>query len=350
MGSIAATLVADNFKTMLDGIQRPEVGYKPLTAVSLFSGGGGLDLGLEAAGFHVAYASDIEPPHCLTLSANFPSCYVEVADVNQQKGSDIIEKANVGEIDLLAGGPPCQSFSILGKRMALDDPRGKLVYEYARIVKELRPRAFVFENVPGILTVNKGMEWRALLDFMAESTGYKIYYQVLNSVNYGAPQIRKRVFMVGFRDQNEFTFPMPTHGPTQLGTLNSLIPWATAKEGLEGVEALHNHRIRPHGERVKSRYMTVEPGGRDKIDHTDRLHPDRPSGTVIVGSRGGGGRPFIHFSAPRHLTVREAARLQTFPDWFKFESTETWQYRAVGNAVPVFMARAVGKQIALALQ
>ena len=128
--------------------------------------------------------------------------------------------------------------------------------------------------------------------------------------------------------------------------LNQHLPnWLPAKLALEQVENLHNHDIRIHGERVRSRYEKIPPGSRDKVDHTDRIDPEKPSGTVLVGSKAGGGRPHIHPYVPRHITVREAARLQSFPDWYKFLGTSTAQYRQVGNAVPPLLAFAVGKSI-----
>jgi DNA (cytosine-5)-methyltransferase 1 len=255
---------------------------------------------------------------------------------------------------LVAGGPPCQAFSILGQRNSFRDPRGQLVYEYVRLVAELRPRAFLFENVPGLLTLNGGRDWDELLRYMKEETGYDIVYETLNAADYGIPQIRRRVFVVGFRERNAvFRFPATTHrDPANPPSLedHEKPAWLPAALALEGIDGLPNHRLRPHGERVRKRYSEVPPGARDKVDHTDRIDPARPAGTVLVGSAAGGGRPHIHPFEPRHLTVREAARLQSFPDWYTFYSSETWQYRAVGNAVPPLLARAVGDQIARALE
>ena len=163
--------------------------------------------------------------------------------------------------------------------------------------------------------------------------------------------IRKRVFVVGFRQPTKFAFPLPEYrNPLKLKLDNYNLPdWIPAKLALENVDGLHNQDIRIHGERVRSRYEKIPQGGRDKIDHTDRIDPEKPSGTVLVGSKAGGGRPHIHPYLPRHITVREAARLQSFPDWYRFLGTTTAQYRQVGNAVPPLLARAVGKSIKVAL-
>ena len=329
-----------------------DIQYK-YNSISLFSGGGGFDLGLAFSGFDFKFSSDIEEAHCATVKHNFPNCLTLRADVCELNGKEILESIGNNTCDLLSGGPPCQAFSILGQRNSFQDPRGKLVYEYIRLVNEIRPRAFIFENVPGLLTLNGGKDWDELLNFFRVKTGYRIHSMLLNSADFGVPQIRKRIFVVGFESQDSiFEFPCPTHrNPNEEKDLFSLPlpPWAPARLALQKVRGLPNHRIRPHGQRVKERYKKVIPGKRDPVDHTDRIDPSRPSGTVLVGSRAGGGRPFIHPYQPRHLTVREAARLQSFPDWYVFQGTETWQYRAVGNAVPPLLARAIGEQIKKAL-
>lgn len=321
------------------------------TVVSLFSGGGGLDLGLAFAGYRTCYAGDLEPPHVETIAHNFTDAVAEAEDIRRLTGDHIKAVAQLGSVDLLAGGPPCQAFSILGRRNSFDDPRGQLVYEYARLVVELQPEAFVFENVPGLLTVNGGDDWHALLQYFNEATGYDLRHHILNAADYGVPQIRRRVFIVGFRQPDvTFSFPQPTHSNPETLNGQTMPTWLPARWALESVDGLPNQRIRTHGERVHNRYSLVAPGDRDRADHTDRIHPDRPSGTVLVGSKAGGGRPFIHPDTPRHITVREAARLQSFPDWYEFRGTNTWQYRAVGNAVPPLLARAVGEQIAHAVR
>jgi DNA (cytosine-5)-methyltransferase 1 len=216
-------------------------------------------------------------------------------------------------------------------------------------VKELQPRAFLFENVPGLMTINKGKDWEELFTYFTIETGYRLFHAVLNAADFGIPQIRRRIFIVGFRSSaSVFEYPKPTHRnpdePTNLLSLN-LPTWLPAKFALENIDHLPNHRIRPHGERVKERYMKLAQGDRDKTDHTDRIDPNIPSGTVLVGSQAGGGRPHIHPYEPRHISVREAARLQSFPDWYVFRGTETWQYRGVGNAVPPLLTKAIGEKI-----
>lgn len=341
--------MTNSYLHQLSSLPKPNELTYTHSLVSLFSGGGGLDLGLSFAGFEPVFSSDIETAHCETVKHNFPDAVVIPSDVCDLTGEKIRQLTQIAEFDLLCGGPPCQAFSILGQRNSFDDPRGKLVFEFARMVIELHPQAFIFENVPGLLNVNGGDDWRQLLEFFRDETQYKIFDSVLNAADFGIPQIRRRVFIVGFQNHDlNFKFPKETHRDYEepVSFLNgNLSNWLPAKFALENVEHLPNQRIRPHGERVRNRYLTVPLGGRDKVDRTDRIHPERPSGTVLVGSKAGGGRPFIHPYEPRHLTVREAARLQSFPDWYEFQNSGTWQYRAVGNAVPPLLAKAIGEKI-----
>lgn len=334
----------------LDSLEKPQRG-NGLRCASVFCGGGGLDLGFTAAGFEPVFSSDIVPVYCETIRSNLGNHVVEAHDLNQLSGQ-YVRKAVGGPVDVALGGPPCQSFSILGSRKSTADPRGQLVFEYARFIKELKPRSFLFENVPGLLTVNQGRDWNELLKFFESETGYHIQWKKLNAVNFGAPQFRQRVFLVGFRtkkDFQKFSWPSPCHSDGKGLFEEGLRAPRNSRLAFEQLNDLPNHILRVHCDRVRNRYSQVLPGGRDRKDHTDRVHPDRPSGTVLVGSGGGGGRPFIHPSEHRHITVREAARLQSFPDWWVFSGGTTAAYRQVGNAVPPLMARAVAKSIARAL-
>lgn len=315
--------------------------------VSLFAGGGGLDLGFASAGFIPSFTTDIIDSFCDTIRHNLPGHLVETWDMNDLIGEYV--KKKTGRIDFIIGGPPCQSFSILGSRGATLDPRGKLVFEYVRFIKEINPKGFLFENVPGLLNVNGGEDWRMILKFF-KGAGYKIRWERLNAVEYGVPQFRQRVVLIGLRKNKKFEWPSVRFPIVKNGNSFSTKVSRTAAMAMEGVSGVANHTIRIHSDRVANRYSKIPQGGRDRVDHTDRVHLGRPSGTVLVGSGGGGGRPFIHPYEHRHLTVREAARLQSFPDWWEFQGNVTSQYRQVGNAVPALMAHCLAKSIEKALK
>ena len=354
MNDVAATIDAqlnpylEDLKSLTVPKSKNGLGF-----ASVFCGGGGLDLGFSAAGFKPLFSSDVESNYCETIKKNLGQIdhIVEPHDISKLSGIDVKNRVS-GKIDVVIGGPPCQSFSILGSRGSIKDPRGQLAYEYARFVKEIKPRAFLFENVPGLLTLNKGEDWNSLLNFFEAETGYHIKWTKLNAAWFGAPQLRQRVIAVGFKtkkDLSKFEWPEAIFSDSSNQFELGLQPPRTSSLALESVAGLPNHILRKQGERVSTRYSTVPAGGRDKKDHTDRIHPDKPSGTVLVGSGAGGGRPFIHPSEHRHITVREAARLQSFPDWWEFHGGPTSSYRQVGNAVPPMMARAIARNIALAL-
>jgi DNA (cytosine-5)-methyltransferase 1 len=341
----------NEYLSTLDALTIPKkkngMGY-----VSVFCGGGGLDLGFSTAGFKPLFSSDVVPAFCNTIHKNLGQHIAEPHDITNLSGEAVLARIG-GAVDVVIGGPPCQSFSILGARKSTEDPRGKLVYEYARFIREIGPQAFLFENVPGILTVNKGADWRELLSFFESETGYYIHWTKLNSVWFGVPQFRQRVIAVGFRDQaayERFKWPRRFHSESLDRPELGMLPPRHSGMAFEDVANLSNHVLREHCDRVIMRYSQIAPGGRDRKDHTDRVHPERPSGTVLVGSGAGGGRPFIHPTEHRHITVREAARLQSFPDWWEFYGGPTAAYRQVGNAVPPIMAKAVAIEIANALK
>ena len=314
-----------------------EVDYK-YNCISLFSGGGGLDLGAHFAGFKTLLVSDIIPTYTETIKANLPHVSVYNDDAMDLTAEKIRSLANIkGDIDLIIAGPPCQAFSIMGKRQSLDDPRGKLTIKYVELVSGLRPKVFMFENVPGLMTVNHGEDFTDLLEFIENKTGYQLYRTKLNASDFGIPQERERIFIVGFRPDiscESFSFPTNATGPFH----DQLPDKMPSKYALESVEGLPNQVIRVHTDAVRKRFEAVPQGGRDRGSYSDRLKPDMPSGTVMIGSSAGGARPFIHPYEPRALTVRETARLQSFPDWYEFSGSRTEQYRQVGNAVPPLLA------------
>ena len=306
--------------------------------ISLFSGGGGLDLGAHFAGFRSLLVSDLVPAYTRTIQHNLSHVNIYNDDAMDLTPEKIRELAKLdGDVDLIIAGPPCQAFSIMGKRQSLNDPRGMLTIKYFELVAGLKPKVFVFENVPGLLTVNNGEDFKNLVEYVKKTTGYTLYQKKLNAVDYGVPQFRERLFLVGFRpDINSEAFEFPIH-PT--GKYASSTPRRVpSKLALDAVNGLPNHDIRIHTDEVRARFDAVPQGGRDRGSYSDRLDENLPSGTVLIGSSSGGARPHIHPTEPRVLTVREAARLQSFPDWYEFCGSRTEQYRQVGNAVPPLLA------------
>lgn len=188
--------------------------------ISLFSGAGGMDIGFHKAGFETAVAVEQDSSCCATLRRNMPNVSVLEGDINQLSTLEILKVAKMQPLEpaLVIGGPPCQSFSLAGKRMGMDDPRGKLVLEFIRIVREALPVAFVMENVKGLANWSEGKALEAILSEASQEIFYdgKLYkyhvsYKILNAVDYGVPQFRERIIIVGNRIGKKFNFPMPTH-------------------------------------------------------------------------------------------------------------------------------------------
>lgn len=338
------------------------------TVVSLFSGGGGLDLGLEAAGFKVLFATDIDEHSCITLNwgrveakeRDLPfmqHASVWERDIRDEVDANFVLQAtqmDSGEIDLLAGGPPCQAFSIFGRREGLDDPRGTLAYEYLRLLKNLRPKSFVFENVYGLLSIEEGKVFDELCERLSNpdsGLNYEISTHRLDASKHGVPQFRDRVFIIGSREGQEVSeVPKITSEPSPGLFEKDLLPWRTVRHALEGLpdegsDNLANHTGRDHSQRIIDRYAGLDAGERDPKTRINKLDLTRPSFTIIVGSDQGGGKGHIHPVEPREVTPRESARIQTFPDWWAFSGTTRHPIRQVGNAVPPLLGAAVGNAI-----
>lgn len=336
-----------------------------MRCVSLFSGGGGLDLGLEAVGFETILATDIDYHSCITLQEGAKAAaarkkpflrgaVVKQADITDIHGKDILRETGLkkGELPLLAGGPPCQAFSVFGKRKGLDDPRGELSYHYLRILADLSPQAFVFENVFGLLTIEGGEIFKNLCERLsnpAKGLYYKISVHRLNAVNYAVPQFRDRVFIIG--DREDRAVPeikqITSEQPHLDGTKHQ---WRTVRDALRdmprvGLDKLPNHIGRQHSREIINRYASMKAGERDSKTRINKLDLSRPSFTIIVGSDAGGGKGHIHPKEPREVTPRESARIQCFPDWWAFSGTSRHPIRQVGNAVPTLLGAAVGNAI-----
>ena len=325
--------------------------------VDLFCGCGGLSTGLLDAGIDVRVGVDIDAPSIGTFDLNHRPRGTEsaLADVRDLSGADLMAAAG-GDVDLLVGGPPCQPFSIAGKRRGLEDLRGDLVFEFVRMVGESGASAYLFENVPNLATVKGGEVLESLLCAFRE-VGYTATARVLLAADYGVPQNRKRLFIVGTREGDPIAMPPPTtHGSSALSLLDDLAPYVTAKEALDDLpdvdapdaETVPNHEPTFHSDPMLAAFRAQLPGTREPKSRHDRLHPDRPGYTLRAGTGNFSPLRPVHYRYDRVISVREAARLQSFADDFLWPDTlsRLQQYRQVGNAVPPRLASAVGAHIA----
>lgn len=378
-----------------------------MIAVDLFAGAGGLSLGFEQAGFTVAAAVELDPVHCATHEFNFPRSATICAGVESLSGTDIRSCAGLEnvDIDVVCGGPPCQGFSLIGKR-DVNDPRNGLVFHFLRLVDELKPKYFVMENVAGLAV---GEHRRFLLDLVDEFAriGYQVEHdvQILNAAHFGVPQDRRRVFVLGCRQGFDLPrYPEPltcpagkrrrhVHlealplGPTTRDALGD-IPDAdgfselaesdtvTARFGKPSAYAarLRGDVLDPDdlsgkrqfdGKQLTSSLRTVHTpesvarfaaamcGETEPVSRFHKLDPNGVCNTLRAGTASNRGaftspRP-IHYAHPRCITVREAARLHSYPDWFRFHVTKWHGFRQIGNSVPPLLGRAVASEIRRAL-
>ncbi len=330
------------------------------SSIELFAGAGGLALGLEKAGFHHLALIEIDRDASDTLRVNRPEWNVINEDISNITNQDLKEYFGLeeGELDLLSGGAPCQSFSYAGKRLGLEDARGTLFYHYAKFLDQLRPKVFLFENVRGLLTHDGGKTYEIICSIF-KSCGYSIEKQVLNAWDHGAPQKRERLLTIGIRndliDKIKISFPKPRdYRPV----LRDVLLDCPSSEGAEYSEKKRKifELVPPGGywrdipEDIAKEYMkscwNME-GGRTGI--LRRLSLDEPALTVLT-SPSQKQTDRCHPIEPRPFTVRENARCQTFPDDWVFCGSLVSQYRQVGNAVPVSLAYDVGTKIKEALE
>jgi len=314
--------------------------------VSLFSGCGGLDLGFKQEDFEVVWANDNDHWACQTFARNFGKHITEsdIADVDFDK---------VPDCDLITGGFPCQDFSMIWKRGGIETDRGNLYKHFVRAVAKKLPKVFVAENVKGLLTANKGKAIIQIVkDFQnIDHSGYRIYINLFNFAEYGVPQIRERVIIVGIRNDIPFEFKKPAASHREGNFI-------TSGEALKGVEkALYNNEPLKIKEKTKKILELIPEGGNfsdipknspyyvnGMISHVyRRLDRNKPSTTIIAG--GGGGTWGYHYKEPRPLTNRERARLFGYPDNFIFEGSITEVRRQIGNSVPPPAARFIAKEL-----
>ncbi|MCR6645867.1 MAG: DNA cytosine methyltransferase [Terricaulis sp.] len=375
-------------------------------AIDLFAGAGGLSLGLEQAGFDVVAAVEIDPVHAAVHKFNFPDCAVLATSVVGLSGKRIRAVAGIGrrKVDLVAGGAPCQGFSMIGQR-ALDDPRNSLVREFVRIVRELNADYFIFENVKG-LTLGKQKSFLNEIVAEFEGCGYNVRkpWKVLNAAEYGAPQNRERLILFGAKkglaipeypaalftpadeDQQSLGLPIGPSCSDALADLPDAEKFAAlldrdwvktktmAKPKSDYARAMrcvddaswgygYARRWDPtiltgsmrtdHSDISRRRFKATEGGDTEPVSRFFRLHANGLSNTLRAGTDAARGaftspRP-IHYKYARCVTVREMARLHGFPDWFRLHATKWHGARQIGNSVPPPLARAVGASVVRAM-
>lgn len=354
---------------------------KKYNIIDLFCGCGGFSYGFERAGFNVLLGVDIWADALVTFKENHYGADIIEGDLSQMTTAELLKEVNpFEEIDVIIGGPPCQGFSLSGFRDE-NDPRNQLYKAFVRVVDEIKPKAFVLENVPGLVKLFKGNAKKEIIKNF-EDIGYNVSYQILNASDFGVPQNRKRVFFVGIKKDllhfpfDHFKFPEPSHGSE--GLLNKV----TSKEAIDDLPLLENeigsnqtsYLIEPQNSyqkemRKNSSYIfnhiatqhkqqTIDiiaqvPDGGNYKNLPENLHSTRkvniawtrmnsktPCFTIDTGHN-----HHFHYLANRVPTVRESARIQSFPDTFKFYGGKTSQLKQVGNAVPPILGEALAKEL-----
>jgi len=349
-------------------------GNKPI-AIDLFCGAGGQSLGFQRAGFDIVCAIDNDPINVAIHKKNFPKCNSIEADIGKltgQKVRDLGKLSNDVEIDVLFGGPPCQGFSLIGKRNKRD-PRNKLLRHFCRLVLELKPKYFVIENVPGLLSGTAKKTLQNALRGLSSEYSWKTPIEILNAADYGVPQTRRRVFVLGFlKSAFSPAYPLPTTPKERLtvrDAIRDLYPIGRSITSLKqdsirikrGASSAYARNLSDndgplsgckrcgHSEEVVVRFRKTSQGETEQESRLRRLSLSRPSPTLRAGTGRSNGsftaaRP-IHPTQPRCITVREAARIHSFPDWFQFHQTQWHGFRQVGNSVPPKLGESVALSI-----
>lgn len=355
---------------------------KPYRIMDLFAGVGGLSYGFaRLPDFQIIAANEIEPDIAAAYARNHPDVQMLNCDIKDLTGRRLAAALDETPIDLIVGGPPCQSYSTLGKRRM--DDRANLFLEYKRILQLLRPKAFVFENVVGLLSMDKGRLFQ-LIQREFEQLGYRLKSQVLNAVEYGVPQFRERVILVGFQgEHNPYQYPLPTHG-------QGLKPYVTLKEAIGDLPALKSGQskdfyaheadneflrlMRAQQPRLLTEHTAPKNGahlirimealqdGQSKNDLPEELRPksgygntyaklwwERPSTTITRNFACPSSSRCIHPRDSRAMSIREGARLQSFPDHYLFYGSDGMKRLEIGNAVPPLLSMAIARQMAEAL-
>ncbi len=354
---------------------------KKYNIMDLFAGVGGLSYGFsKLPQFNIIAANEIEKDISIAYKLNHPEVKMLNCDINDLTEDVIRETLKGQKIDLVVGGPPCQSYSTLGKRQM--DERANLFMQYKRVLKILKPSAFVFENVVGIMSMDEGKLFRKIQAEFRE-LGYFLQHQILDAVDFGVPQHRERVILVGFKEKNNFVFPTPTHG-------DGLKPYVTLKDAIGDLPVLKSGEkksnyntditneflkfVRDNNTSVVEEHIAPKNGehlikimqtlkdGQSKDDLPEEIRPksgygntyaklwwNRPSTTITRNFACPSSSRCIHPRDSRAMSIREGARLQSFPDNYKFYGSDSMRRLEIGNAVPPLLSMAIAKQMLEAL-
>lgn len=387
------------------------VAHRP-RVIDLFCGAGGLTEGFRQAGFDVGLGLDLDEEACETHRLNHPDTKVLCTDVREVSGSELLAEAGFGDVDVVIGGPSCQGFSTQGRRGAWaseDDPRNLLYREFARLVSDLRPEWFVLENVPGLLWYDRGSFGRRVFAEF-EQLGYRVGHKIVLAADLGVPQLRRRLLVVGTRTERSFPWPTQTHmGAVRRDAIElwetrrrdhhpELAPHRTLWDAIgdlppitaggggevaayrrkvkteyqvmmrDGCDALYDHQSPPlpqvhydlikhvrEGQTWREIPRELLPPRFAKIRRTDgtnlfaRPERGRPSYTIITQFGNVTTGAYTHPLQDRALSAREGARIQSFPDWYRFAGGLTSKYRQIGNAVPPLLARRMGEALLSAM-
>ena len=349
--------------------------------VDLFSGVGGLSYGFsKMPEFNILAANEIEKDISIAYTLNHPNVAMLNCDINQLTEEKFQEILKGKRVDLIVGGPPCQSYSTLGKRQM--DERANLFMQYKRILTILTPKAFVFENVSGILSMDKGRLFeRVKSEF--ESLGYQLKYKLLDAVDYGVPQHRERVILVGFKGENKFEYPQPTYGEglkpyitleeaigdlpsIKSGQTNNTFDSSFSNDFLNFVrksdETMTEHSAPKNGEHL-IKIMEALKDGQSKDELPEDIRPKsgygntyaklwwkKPSTTITRNFACPSSSRCIHPRDSRAMSIREGARLQSFPDDYKFYGSDSMKRLEIGNAVPPLLSKVIAEQMLKALE
>jgi len=361
-----------------------------MIAISFFTGAGGLDIGIHRAGFDIKLCVELEQKYCDTIKNNFPNWNVKCANIMDYNMHRVYEDAKLNpgeEIDLIFGGSPCQSFSTAGKRQAFEDPRGQAMLKFAQLVEEIKPKAFLLENVRGLLSAalkhrkikDRGKDAQPLSDeethgsalkyLLSKFEYYNVKYQLINAANYGVAQKRERVFIVGYRkDLNlDYTFPEETHNKRGDQGKDR---WVTFADILDRISTRNHSYVTYSQERL--RYMKMIPigggnwrdlpveiakqamggaykSGGGKVGFFRRIKLNEPTPTLLTSPHQKStnlGHPY----EDRPLSIEEYLEIQGFPQGYKISGTLLDQYTQIGNAVPIKLAYIIGDSIRKTLQ